>query len=105
MPVMSPFMVFCTTLVVDGATSTSMWCGKAIMSRGPDPSVCQSKVMVPRSPVAVADTVPPVGMRAAWASSVASLLASNRAARSEPVNGAEATSPPLFRLRVIEDEA
>ena len=60
------------------------------MSKGPEPSVCQSNVMVPTSPVAVADTVPPVGMRAEWASNVASLLASSRAARSEPVKGADA---------------
>ena len=53
----------------------------------------------------VADTVPPVGMRAAWASNVASLLASSRAARSEPVKGADAWRPPLFRLSVMVEEA
>ena len=105
MPVMSPFIVLRTKAVVEGDTNTSMWCGRAIMSKGPDPWVSQSNVIVPRSPVAVADTVPPVGIRAAWASRTDSPATSSKAARSDPVKGADATSAPLLWLNVMVDEA
>ena len=105
MPTMSPLIVLRTTPVVDAPCRTSRWCGNAIMSNGPAPVVSQSNVMVPTSLCAVAPTVPPVGMRAAWASSVDSLATSSKAARKEPVKGLDACSAPPLSESVMGEDA